>query len=68
MIVHDILPIAKSTVSQHLKELKDAGLIKGQIESPKVRYCLNVDNWQIAKAMFEYFFSDIKETEMKCSK
>ncbi|MFC2107768.1 ArsR/SmtB family transcription factor [Bacteroidota bacterium] len=43
------LPIAKSTLSQHLKELKDAGLIQGQTESPKIKYCINHDNWEEAK-------------------
>ncbi len=43
------LPIAKSTLSQHLKELKDAGLIQGEIEAPKIRYCINHDNWEEAK-------------------
>src|SRR5210317_1411167 len=38
------LPIAKSTLSQHLKELKDAGLIQGEIEAPRVKYCLNKEN------------------------
>ena len=37
--IHEELPIAKATVSQHLKELKDAGLIQGEIEAPKVKYC-----------------------------
>ena len=36
--IHEVLPIAKATVSQHLKELKEAGLIQGEIETPKVRY------------------------------
>ena len=36
--IHEELPIAKATVSQHLKELKDAGLIQGEIETPKVKY------------------------------
>lgn len=35
--IHEVLPIAKATVSQHLKELKEAGLIQGEIEAPKVR-------------------------------
>ena len=35
--IHEVLPIAKATVSQHLKELKEAGLIQGEIETPKVR-------------------------------
>ena len=35
--IHEELPIAKATVSQHLKELKDAGLIQGEIEPPRVK-------------------------------
>lgn len=48
----ELLPIAKSTLSQHLKELKDAGLIQGEIESPKIKYCLNQKNWKEAQEMF----------------
>lgn len=55
--IHDELPIAKATVSQHLKELKDAGLIQGEIEPPKVRYCVNKENWALAKALFTQLFS-----------
>ena len=39
----DILPLAQSTVSQHLKQLKEAGLIKGAVEGPCTCYCLNHD-------------------------
>ncbi len=46
------LPIAQATVSQHLKELKDAGLIQGEINPPKVRYCINRENLQEAKLLF----------------
>ena len=53
--IHEELPIAKATVSQHLKELKDAGLIQGEVEAPKVRYCINRDNWQLAKELFGGF-------------
>ncbi|MEG1838842.1 MAG: metalloregulator ArsR/SmtB family transcription factor [Bacteroidaceae bacterium] len=55
--IHDELPIAKATVSQHLKELKDAGLIQGEIEPPKVRYCVNKENWTLAKNLFGTFFT-----------
>lgn len=55
--IHEELPIAKATVSQHLKELKDAGLIRGTIQAPKVRYCINRDNWQYAHELFCNFFS-----------
>jgi len=47
----DLLPLSQSTVSQHLKELKRVGLIKGEIEGPKVCYC--VDNITIQKAKNE---------------
>ncbi len=47
----EILPIAKSTLSQHLKELKDAGLIQGEIEAPKIKYCLNRENWEEAQKL-----------------
>jgi DNA-binding transcriptional ArsR family regulator len=47
------LPIAKSTLSQHLKELKSAGLIQGEIESPKIKYCINQENWNLAKKLFQ---------------
>lgn len=47
------LPIAKSTLSQHLKELKNAGLIQGEIEAPKIKYCINHENWNLAKKLFQ---------------
>jgi ArsR family transcriptional regulator, arsenate/arsenite/antimonite-responsive transcriptional repressor len=52
----EVLPIAKSTLSQHLKELKEAGLIQGEIETPKVKYCLNKENWEDAKLLFSELF------------
>ena len=51
----DILPIAKSTLSQHLKELKNSGLIQGEIEPPKIRYCLNHEAWAEAQKLFKDF-------------
>ena len=49
------LLIAKSTLSQHLKELKEAGLIQGETEPPKIKYCLNRENWAIAQNIFKKF-------------
>lgn len=49
------LPIAKSTLSQHLKELKNAGLIQGEIELPKIRYCLHQENWKLAQNLISEF-------------
>ena len=37
----EMLPVAQSTVSQHLKILKDAGLVQGEVDGPKVCYCVN---------------------------
>jgi DNA-binding transcriptional ArsR family regulator len=54
----DVFPLAQSTVSQHLKELKNAGLIQGNVEPPKVKYCINEENWKLAKTMFSDFFGE----------
>ena len=54
----EVLPIAKSTLSQHLKELRDAGLIQGEIEAPKIKYCLNKENWNLAKGLFNKFLNN----------
>ena len=51
----DELPIAKSTLSQHLKELKDAGLIQGEIEAPRIKYCINRENWEEARSLLGDF-------------
>ena len=53
----DELPIAKSTLSQHLKELKDAGLIQGEIEAPRIKYCINKENWKEAQLLFKEFLN-----------
>ncbi len=55
--IHEELPIAKATVSQHLSALKDAGLIQGEIETPKVKYCINRENWAYAQQLFSEFFN-----------
>ena len=52
----EILPIARSTLSEHLKELKNAGLIQGEINPPYIRYCINPENWEEAKLIFAKFF------------
>jgi len=49
----EVLPVAKSTLSQHLKELKEAGLIQGEIEPPRIKYCLNRKNWETAQKLLK---------------
>ncbi len=56
--LHENLNIARSTLSEHLRELKDAGLIQGEINPPYIKYCINRENWAIAKAMFSKLFED----------
>ncbi len=56
--IADEFPIALSTLSQHLKELKLAGLIQGTIEPPRIRYCINREKWEEAAGLFGIFFSD----------
>lgn len=51
------VPIARSTLSEHLKELKYAGLIQGEINPPYIKYCINRDNWEKAKALFDNFLN-----------
>lgn len=52
----EVFPLAQSTVSQHLKELKNAGLIQGELKPPKIKYCINQENWNKAKELFADFF------------
>jgi len=60
------LPLSQSTVSQHLKELKNAGLIKGTIEGPSVCYCIDSDMWQFAQTEFAALFSSYVKEEDCC--
>lgn len=50
------LGLAQATISQHLKELKNAGLIQGTIEGTSICYCINQKTWQQCKKDFEAFF------------
>jgi DNA-binding transcriptional ArsR family regulator len=62
----EILPVAKSTLSQHLNELKDAGLIHGNITLPTVRYCINQENWELAKSLFDALLIEINNSDVCC--
>ena len=64
--IHEELPIAKATVSQHLKELKESGLIQGEIETPKVKYCINREKWELARNLFAGFFGECKCKDISC--
>lgn len=61
----EILPFSQATISQHLKVLKDAGLIQGEIETPKIKYCLHPENWAIAESLIRKFFESQRGQIMK---
>jgi len=54
------LPLSQATVSQHLAELKRIGLIKGEIEGPKVCYCIDKKKWKESKQLFAQFLVNAK--------
>ena len=57
----DELPVGRSTLSQHLKELKYAGLIQGETDPPYIKYCLNRENWARARSLFSDLFAEATE-------
>jgi predicted transcriptional regulator len=62
----EIIPMAQSTISQHLKALLEAGLIQGEINPPKVKYCINQANWKQAQSLFHEFFGRETISDCKC--
>jgi DNA-binding transcriptional ArsR family regulator len=60
------LPIAQSTVSQHLKELKEAGLIKGDIDGASVCYCIDQEEWNKANYILKQLFDSYIVDAQKC--
>lgn len=62
----DELPLSQSTVSQHLKELKEAGLIKGDISGVKVCYCIDDEEMTKAKTVLEELFTSYELKKASC--
>ena len=62
----DELPLSQSTVSQHLKELKEAGLIQGEIDGVRVCYCINQKEWKAAQAGLNQLFDSYKGCNDGC--
>lgn len=60
------LGLAQATISQHLKELKNAGLIQGTIEGTSVCYCIDPAVWDNYKKVFAAFFSEVAKTNKCC--
>jgi DNA-binding transcriptional ArsR family regulator len=64
--ISDYIPLSRTTVSQHLKELRDAGLIKGEIDGMKINYCLCSDNIERYIALFGNFFEPVRNAKITC--
>jgi len=61
----DVLPLSQSTVSQHLKELKNAGLIDGSIDGPRSCYCINWKAFEKFMGEFSFLFNKLKVQQAK---
>lgn len=64
--ISDYLPLGRTTVSQHLKELRDIGMIHGEIDGLKINYCLCSNEIDRFLEMFEKFFEPVKNAEIIC--
>ncbi|MGS2763077.1 ArsR/SmtB family transcription factor [Sinomicrobium sp. M5D2P9] len=63
----DEIGLAQPTISQHLKELKNMGLIKGTIEGTRVCYCIDKENWNsMSRLMRDFFDLGLQEGEECC--
>ena len=60
------LPLSQSTVSQHLKELKAAGLVQGEIDGPRVCYCLDQAGWAAARLLLSNLLAEIPAPAASC--
>ena len=60
------LPLTQPTVSQHLKELKNAGLIKGSVEGNAICYCIDENGFEKVKSFFQNVYQHIDEKKTKC--
>ena len=64
--ISDYLPLSRTTVSQHLKELRDIGLIHGEIDGLKINYCLCSNEIERFLTIFEDFFEPVKTAKIIC--
>lgn len=61
----DELPLSQSTVSQHLKELKRIGVVRGAVEGPSVCYCIDPEGWQRMRAVLGDMLS-VRQADTNC--
>jgi predicted transcriptional regulator len=60
------LGLAQATISQHLRELKDIGIIQGTIEGSRISYCINPERWAMIKKQFNQIFDQYQEAIDDC--
>lgn len=60
--IAELIPLGRSTVSQHLSQLKEAGLIKGTIDGPRICYCLDLNRWRQFKSDLLPFLESISNS------
>ncbi len=58
--------LAQATISQHLKELKQVGIIQGEIEGTSICYCINMEKWTELKKVFSGLFSSLQKGKFRC--
>lgn len=59
----DVLPLSQSTISQHLKELKRIGLIRGEVEGPRICYCIDDETWRAAQRQLGALFQSYRPSD-----
>ncbi len=64
--ISDYIPLSRSTVSQHLKDLKEIGLIQGEVDGLKINYCLCNSQIGKFKEMFDDFFKNMTTIDINC--
>ena len=62
----DEIGLAQATISQHLKELKEAGFIKGNIHGNSMSYCINVNKWLQVKNLLNELFDSVSDQDNCC--
>lgn len=60
------LGLAQATISQHLKELKNIGLIKGTVEGTSMCYCIDTEQWSLLQSQFSNFFNKLPQADDSC--
>lgn len=65
--ISDNLPLSRTTVSQHLKALRDVGLIHGEIDGLKINYCLCSSHIHKYVQLFDDFFEPVQASEVVCN-